>query len=84
MAGAKIARGGDGKPLRASVAGTEGLVSPLMLFRSKDWILGDSTLATPAVVTPPLKATPQVHTKEWVLYRDGRRDANKNGIDEIS
>jgi hypothetical protein len=84
MAGAKIAKGGDGKPLRASVAGTEGLVSPLMLFRSKDWILGDSTLATPAVVTPPLKATPQVHTKEWVLYRDGRRDANKRGIDEIS
>jgi hypothetical protein len=25
-----------------------------------------------------------VHTKEWVLYRDGRRDANKKGINEIS
>jgi hypothetical protein len=84
MAGARVAKGSDGKPRRVVVTGTDGLVSPLMLFRSKDWILGDSTIATPAVVTPPLKASPDVHTKEWVLYRDGRRDANKLGIDEIS
>ncbi len=84
MAGAKIAKGADGKPLRWDAGVSEGLTQPLMLFRSKDWLLGDSTLATPAIVSPPLKNSPEVHTKEWVLYRDGRRDINKRGIDEIS
>ena len=43
----------------------------------------DTTNSTPAVVTPPLRATPNTHVSEFVLFRDGRRDENRQGINEI-
>jgi hypothetical protein len=77
MAGARVARAGDGLPLRDSSTGE-------MLFSARSWVLGESTNATPAVVTPPLRFTPSLHVKEWILFRDGRRDPDRRGIDEIS
>jgi hypothetical protein len=75
-AGAKLVIGNDSKPFRAS--------SGELLYRDRDWILNDSTLSQPAVVTPPLRAVPGVHVREFLLFRDGRRDANRNGIAEVN
>lgn len=60
------------------------LVTGEMLFVARPWIMSESTLAAPAVVTPPLSAPPLTYRQaEYILYRDGPRDATqlaKNGI----
>jgi len=44
-------------------------------FQPRQWILGESTLAAPGVVTPPLELSPPAsqHDGEYALYRDGPR-----------
>jgi hypothetical protein len=76
LAGAEIADGSDGLVVRDASTSE-------MFFQARGWILGDTTLAAPAIVTPPLKFPPSQHTAEFILYRDGRRDANAQGINEI-
>ena len=46
-----------------------------LLFKARPWILGDSELATAAVVTPPLPAEPDGDSvpAEYGLFRDGPR-----------
>jgi hypothetical protein len=44
-----------------------------VLYRARSWILPESTLAVPAVITPPLESRPQIHTAEYQLFRDGAR-----------
>lgn len=77
-AGAEVARSTlDNLPLRDATSGE-------LLYEARDWLLADSTLPQPVLVTPPLSATPKQHVKEWLLYRDGRRDTNLEGIPEAS
>ncbi len=42
-------------------------------FSARSWVLAESTLAAPGVVTPPLESVPATHTSEYKLYRDGPR-----------
>ncbi len=42
-------------------------------FSARPWVLAESTLAAPGVVTPPLESVPATHTSEYKLYRDGPR-----------
>jgi len=51
-----------------------------LLFKARPWILGDSELATAAVVTPPLPAEPKAtpYLAEYTLFRDGPRASGVN------
>jgi hypothetical protein len=73
-AGAKVLTGTDNKPLRHT--------NGELLYRDRGWLLGDPTVGAPAIMTPPLKFTPQRHSAEWVLFRDGHRDASRLGRDQ--
>jgi hypothetical protein len=68
--------------MRARVGAT---VDPpgTLFFEDRGWTFPDTTLSTPAVVTPPLRSTPDKHVAEFVLFRDGRRDQNREGINEV-
>jgi hypothetical protein len=77
IAGARVALSeNDGKPLRINPAGA-------LLYRSRGWLLMDTTIGQPAVATPPLRSAPSTHVKEFFLFRDGRRDSQALGINEI-
>lgn len=80
IAGAQVQRSTavDGRPLRAQDASNSGK----LLYRSRRWLLPETTLGTLAVSNPFLREAPDLHTQEWIVYRDGRRDVNGNGIDE--
>lgn len=54
-----------------------------LLYRDRDWLLGDSQLGNMAVVSPPLRSAPNAKTVEWVLFRDGRRGTDSQGINEV-
>jgi hypothetical protein len=51
-----------------------------LLYTARSWILGDSELATAAVVTPPLPAEPTAtpYLDEYRLFRDGPRSGGSN------
>jgi hypothetical protein len=66
-AGVDVVQGPDGLPQRGPGAAFN------ILYRARPWILAESTLAVPAVITPPLEAKPQIHTAEYQLFRDGPR-----------
>jgi hypothetical protein len=72
-AGADVVRSGT-TPVRSG---------GLLLFQKRASLLAESTLAAPAVVTPPLQGNPDTHVAEYKLYRDGPRtstDGATNGI----
>jgi hypothetical protein len=69
MAGAEVARGA-GAVVKRNATGN-------MIFKPRAWVLAESTLAAPGVVTPPLQPAPTLHDKEYTLYRDGIRNASK-------
>jgi len=46
-----------------------------LLFRARSWVLGDSEMATAAVVTQPSRNVPAVFPDEYALFRDGPRNA---------
>jgi hypothetical protein len=48
-------------------------VTKLIQYRRRSWLLSETTLATPALVVPPLQQEPTVHNVEYQLYRDGPR-----------
>ncbi len=81
LAGATPVKGNDGKPLRTVAAEP---APNQLLFEARPWLLLDGTLAAPAVVSPPLRFPPSTHIAEFLLYRDGRRDAGGQGIPEVS
>lgn len=73
LAGAQVAFL-DGKPRRQSSDGA-------LLFSARPWVMVESTLAAPAVVTPPLLAPTQTFKQaEYLLFRDGPRDAQGKAI----
>ena len=76
-AGAQLNPGLDSLP-------TRDLSSSELLYQDRGWLLGDTTLAAPAIVSPPLRFPPATHVPEFLLYRDGRRDLSGQGIDEIN
>jgi hypothetical protein len=51
-------------------------------FSARPWILAESTLAAPGVVTPPLESVPATHTSEYKLYRDGPRTTGGLAADD--
>ncbi len=59
-----------------------------VLFVARPYIMAESTLAAPALVTPPILALPLTYRQpEYLLFRDGPRDSNgaavnatKNGL----
>src|SRR6266511_1590994 len=69
MAGALPSLDSGANPKRAS--GGSGAI----LYKAKSWILGESTLATPAVVGPPLDSTPDATpwVPEYTFYLQGPR-----------
>ncbi len=76
-AGATLNLGNDGLPTRDAT-------SRELLYQDRGWILGDTTLAAPAVSTPPLRFPPSNHVPEFLLYRDGRRTTAAQGIPETN
>ena len=83
MAGVRVKRSTfDGKPMRAPVGAPVDAPGTLF-FEDRGWTFPDTTNSTPAVVTPPLRSTPDKHPAEFVLFRDGRRDQNHEGINEV-
>src|SRR6185295_10490845 len=48
--------------------------SNLILYRRRPWLMSESTIGTPALVTPPIQTVPNYRTQEYLLYRDGPRD----------
>ncbi len=54
-----------------------------LLFKARSWILGDSELATAAVVTPPSLSEPDAtpYVPEYILMRDGVRNASSKNPD---
>jgi hypothetical protein len=83
MVGARVKRSlADGLPMRAP-AGAPVDPPGTLFFEDRGWTFPDTTNSTPAVVTPPLRSTPDKHVSEFVLFRDGRRDENRQGINEI-
>jgi hypothetical protein len=80
-AGAGIDQGTDSLPARTPATATP---PNALLFSSRGWLLADSQLAPVAVATPPLQFSPSTHVSEFILYRDGRRDASGQGINELN
>ena len=74
MAGAQIVPDNLGFPKRINAGANQGST----LYYRRDWVLADSTLATPAVVGPPIEPEPTTSgfEPEYVLFRDGFRDGN--------
>jgi hypothetical protein len=74
-------------PATTGIERTSGTVgtSPAgsLLFKARGWMLGDSELATGAVVTPPLPAEPSAtpYVPEYRLFRDGRADVSTTNPD---
>jgi hypothetical protein len=51
--------------------GSSGPANGALLYNARSWVLADSELATPAVVTPPSLSEPAVYVDEYKYYRDG-------------
>jgi hypothetical protein len=69
-AGAEPRRDATGAPIRVASGTSQGQI----VYRRRTWLLSESTIGTPALVTQPINITPTVHTQEYLLYRDGPRD----------
>jgi hypothetical protein len=73
MAGAQPVIDNLANPKRVSSGANAGLI----LYKPKPWAMAESSLATAAVVGPPIDATPDAtpYVNEYTLYRDGARNA---------
>jgi hypothetical protein len=74
MAGARPVIDNLANPKRVS----SGVNAGLILYQAKSWAMAESSLATAAVVGPPIDATPDAtpYVAEYKLYRDGARNAS--------
>lgn len=75
IAGAQL-KGGVANPVRDAT--TKDLV-----YEARPWILAETTLSAPAVVTPPLQSEPATHLDEYRLLRDGPRDSTGRSVNAI-
>jgi hypothetical protein len=71
MAGAEPVEDTNGIRRTPTTASTPNAI----LYRARSWVLADSTLATSAVIAPPLPspALPSVYQDDYKLFRDGAR-----------
>jgi hypothetical protein len=71
MAGAKVSITAASVPKRQTGSGD-------LLYVTRDWMLADSTLATPAVIGQPIEPEPtgSGFEAEYRLFRDGLRDVD--------
>ena len=71
-----------GRPKRINAGANQGST----LYQRRDWVLADSTLATPAVVGPPIEPEPtnSGFEAEYLLFRDGFRDATDDSTGDGS
>jgi hypothetical protein len=76
-AGAEARRDTSGNPIRFS-AGQIGQIA----YRRRSWVLAESTVGSPALVTPPINTPPTTFTQEYLLYRDGPRDPSGRAPDD--
>jgi hypothetical protein len=75
LAGAEVVRSGSGLPQRFTTpAARVGMIQ----YRARPWILPESTLSAPAVVSPPLRSSPTSYSREYTAYRDGDLAAGNN------
>jgi hypothetical protein len=74
MAGAQPVIDNLANPKRVS----SGVNAGLILYKAKPWAMAESSLATAAVVGPPIDATPDAtpYVAEYKLYRDGPRNSS--------
>jgi hypothetical protein len=70
--------------VRANVLGCQANTAPCLRFRTRPWIMADSTLSAPGVVAPPLQANPKTHLGEYQIYRDGIRDGSGHAVNGYS
>ncbi len=75
LAGAQMVPDANGNPTRATTSAS-GYTAGDVLYNRRTDILAESTLATPAVVSPPQAELPEDRAwpTEYGLYRDGPRD----------
>lgn len=75
-AGAQVDLGTDSKPKRDS--------NGEILYKARKWILAESTLAAPGIVSVPLENPTSVHgNPEYKLYRDGVRSMTGIAVNAI-
>jgi hypothetical protein len=82
MAGAQPVLDANGDPKRSP---TSGAPYGQILYRTRDWLLADSTMATPVMISPPVDSSPGVqYDTEWTLFRDGPRDVSGVARDGVN
>jgi hypothetical protein len=71
LAGATTVPSGTG--IKRTSAAYQGAPAGSILYKAREWVLGDSELATAAVMTPPSLSEPDAtpYVAEYKLYRDG-------------
>ena len=81
LAGAQTIPDSNTNPTRT---GGTGPTARQLLYKARPWILSESTLSAPAIVTPPLQSKPSIHVDEYTLFRDGPRQGSsaRNGTRE--
>jgi hypothetical protein len=80
MAGAQVSLAAAASPKRVSAGANQFQI----IYKAKSWVLADSTLATAAVVAPPLQGSPTIFPLEYTYLRDGPRDATAKNPDAAS
>jgi len=76
MAGAVPVRDDNSNPVRTAGA------SRSILYEARDWVLSESTLATPALVGPPIADRPEIFTGEYNLYLNGPAGAGAGQVSQ--
>lgn len=56
-----------------------------LYYHARSWVLPESSLSTPAIMTPVPDKPTDNEKQEWTLYRDGPRDAGtKKSVNELT
>jgi hypothetical protein len=83
LAGATTVPAGMG--IKRTSAAYQGAPAGSILYKAREWVLGDSELATAAVVTPPSLSEPDAtpYVAEYKLFRDGAGDKPRTDSDAM-
>jgi hypothetical protein len=82
MAGAKAVPAYGGNGVQRTSSAVSGVPAQAILYQVREWILADSTLATPAVIAPPSQQEPATYKDpEYFLFRDGPRNSSGQNPD---
>lgn len=79
-AGAQVVpNAATGNPARKATNPNQGQI----LYQTRSWLLGESTLADSAIISPPIETKPTFHEDEYTTYRDGPRTGAGNPTDGL-